>query len=322
MDRLRCIEVFVEVARDGSFTGAARRLGMSKATATKHIAWLEQALGARLLNRTTKHVGLTEAGGHALTQGRLLLEGYDEIGAGARDLVQKPRGLVRVGTPPSFGAHHLLPLVAEFTARYPDVRIQLLLDDGSANLITQGLDLSLRIGPAPEDTGHIAVALSEAPQVLVASRAYLDRHGMPRSPADLDRHNCLVHSLKSPTSIWRFTSTAGEVSTRVRGTICANFGEALKHAALRGHGISMHPYYMVSDDLKAGRLAVVLPDYAPLGLAIYVVYPTRQHLPVRTRRFLEFLRRWAKTPPDWAVPARVTALVPAKARRRPRAGEE
>ena len=124
------------------------------------------------------------------------------------------------------------------------------------------------------------------------------------------------------TSIWRFTSTAGEVSTRVRGTICANFGEALKHAALRGHGISMHPYYMVSDDLKAGRLAVVLPDYAPLGLAIYVVYPTRQHLPVRTRRFLEFLRRWAKTPPDWAVPARVTALVPAKARRRPRAGEE
>jgi DNA-binding transcriptional LysR family regulator len=236
--------------------------------------------------------------------------------------VQKPRGLVRVGTPPSFGAHHLLPLVAEFTARYPDVRIQLLLDDGSANLITQGLDLSLRIGPAPEDTGHIAVALSEAPQVLVASRAYLDRHGMPRSPADLDRHNCLVHSLKSPTSIWRFTSTAGEVSTRVRGTICANFGEALKHAALRGHGISMHPYYMVSDDLKAGRLAVVLPDYAPLGLAIYVVYPTRQHLPVRTRRFLEFLRRWAKTPPDWAVPARITALAPAKAKRRPRAGEE
>ena len=188
MDRLRCIEVFVEVARDGSFTGAARRLGMSKAATTKHVAWLEQSLGAKLLNRTTKHVGLTEAGAHALAQGQLLLEGYEEIGSGARELVEKPRGIVRVGTPPSFGTHHLLPLVTRFTERYPDIRIVLMLDDGSANLITQGLDLSLRIGPAPEDTGHIAVPLTKAPQVLVASKAYLQaaRHaedaGRPRGP--------------------------------------------------------------------------------------------------------------------------------------------
>jgi len=299
---LRCIEVFVEVARDGSFTGAARRLGMSKGTATKHVAWLEQSLGAKLMNRTTKHVGLTEAGAQALDQGRLLLAGYDEIGAGARDLVQKPRGIVRVGTPSSFGTHHLLPLVARFTERFPEIRILLLLDDGSANLIAQSLDLSIRIDPAPEDTAYAALALTKAPQVLVASKTYLQRHGAPKSPADLTHHNCLVHSLKSPTNIWRFTSAAGEVSTRVRGTVCSNFGEALKQAALLGHGISMHPTYMVSDDLKAGRLALVLPDYEPLGLDIYVVYPTREHLPARTRRLLEFLKQWARTPPDWAVP--------------------
>ncbi len=303
MDRLRCIEVFVEVARDGSFSGAARRLRMSKSATTKHVAWLEHSLGAKLLNRTTKHVGLTEAGAHALTQGQLLLDGYEEIGAGARELVQRPRGTVRVGTPPSFGTHHLLPLVAEFTEHYPDIRILLLLDDGSANLITQGIDLSLRIGPPPDDASHITVPLTKAPQVLVASRDYLRKHGTPKTPADLAAHNCLVHSLKSPTNIWRFAGEAGEVSVRVRGNVCANFGDALKQAALLGHGISMHPYYMVSEDLKAKRLVVVLPDYEPLGLDIYAVYPTREHLPVRTRRLLEFLKRWSKTPPDWANPA-------------------
>jgi DNA-binding transcriptional LysR family regulator len=314
MDRLRCIEVFVEVARDGSFTGAARRLGVSKAAVTKHVAWLETSLGAKLLNRTTKHVGLTEAGAHALAQGKALLDGYEEIGAGARDLIQKPRGVVRLGTPPSFGTHHLLPLVAQFTERYPDIQVVLQLDDGSANLITQGLDLSLRIGPAPDDTGYIAVPVTKAPQVLVASKAYLRTHGTPQSPAELASHNCLVHSLKSPTNIWRFTSAAGEVSTRVRGAICANFGEPLRQAALLGYGISMHPYYMVSEDLKAGRLAVVLPEYEPLGLDIYVVYLTREHLPARVRRFLEFLKRWAKTPPDWTVPA--PFLKPARRGRR------
>ncbi len=302
MDRLRCIEMFVEVARDGSFTGAARRLGVSKATMTKHVAWLEQSLGAKLLNRTTKHVGLTEAGAHALKQSKLLLDGYEDIVASARDLIQKPRGIVRVGTPPSFGTQHLMPLVAEFAERYPDIEIVLMLDDGSANLVTQGLDLSIRIGPPPEDAGHIAVSLTKAPQVLVASKAYLQRHGAPLSPADLDRHNCLVHSLKSPTGIWRFTSKAGEVSVRVSGSVRSNFGEALKQAALLGHGISMHPTYMVSEDIKAKRLSMVLPDYQPLGLDIYVVYLTRDHLPARTRRFLEFLKRWAKTPPDWAIP--------------------
>ncbi len=303
MDRLRCIEVFVEVARDGSFSGAARRLRMSKSATTKHIAWLEQSLGAKLLNRTTKHVGLTEAGAHALAQGQLLLDDYEEIGAGARELVQRLRGVIRVGTPPSFGTHHLLPLVTRFTERYPDIRILLLLDDGSANLITQGIDLSLRIGPALDDASHITVPLTKASQVLVASKDYRRVHGTPKTPADLADHNCLVHSLKSPTNIWRFSGTAGEVSVRVRGTVCANFGDALKQAALLGHGISIHPYYMVSDELKDKRLVVVLPDYEPLELDIYAVYPTREHLPVRTRRLLDFLKRWAKTPPDWANPA-------------------
>jgi DNA-binding transcriptional LysR family regulator len=218
--------------------------------------------------------------------------------------------VVRVGTPPSFGTHHLLPLVTRFAERHPDIRVVLMLDDGSANLITQGLDLSLRIGPAPEDGGHISIPLTKAPQILVASKAYLKQHGTPKAPADLASHNCLVHSLKSPTNIWRFSHKSGEVSVRVKGSVASNFGEALKEAALLGHGIAMHPYYMVSEDLAAKRLIAVLPGYEPLKLDITVVYPTREHLPERTRRFLEFLKRWAKTPPDWAKPGRAPSAGP------------
>lgn len=305
MDRLRCMQVFVEVARDGSFTGAARRLGMSKASVTKHVAWLEHALRARLLNRTTKQVGLTEAGLSALGQSRQLLERYEEIEADIRNSLHEPRGVIRVGTPPSFGTYHLSPLIAQFTERHPDIQIVLSLDDGSANLIAQGLDLSVRIGLPTEDAGERVQPLTKAPQVLVASPAYLRKHGTPKELADLANHNCLVHSLKSPTHIWRFTGPKGtEASIRVRGSIASNFGEALQHAARLGHGISLHPYYMVSDDLKAGRLAMVLPEYEPLELDITILSSSRQSLPARVRKFLEFLQDWAKTPPLWTVPTR------------------
>jgi DNA-binding transcriptional LysR family regulator len=281
MDRLRCLQIFAEVARDGSFTGAARRLGMSKASVTKHVAWLEGTLRAPLLHRSTKHVALTDAGRAALDSAKLLLERYEHLEAEARDSVRHPKGLVRVGTPPSFGVHHLTPLVLGFTAKNPDIQVLLSLDDGSANLIEQGLDLSIRIAPALRDSTYVAQPLTRAPQVLVASPRYLEREGAPLVPADLARHNCLLHTLKSPTSIWRFSGPQGEVSARVRGTLCANFGEPLQKAAVSGHGISMHPYYMVADDLAAGRLEPVLPQYEPLELDIFVVFSSRENLPVR-----------------------------------------
>jgi DNA-binding transcriptional LysR family regulator len=298
------MQVFVEVARDGSFTGAARRLGMSKASVTKHVAWLEGTLRARLLHRTTKQVGLTDAGLSTLRSARALLERYEEIEVDVRDSTRQPKGLIRIGTPPSFGAHHLAPLVMGFTALHPEIQVAMILDDGSANLIAQGLDLSVRIAPALEDASYVAQPLTKAPQVLVASPSYLGRHGVPQSVADLARHNCLVHTLKSPTGLWRFTGPDGEASVRVRGSICSNFGETLQHAAALGHGISMHPYYMVSDDLAAGRLQPLLPQYQPLGLDIYVIFSSRQNLPLRVRKFVEYLKEWAKTPPAWAAQER------------------
>ncbi len=295
------MEVFIEVARDGSFTGAARRLGISKAGVTKHVAWLEKSLGARLLNRTTKQVGLTEAGASALRSGRQLLERYEEIETDLGGSLRQPRGVIRLGTPPSFGAQHLAPLIASFVRRYPDIQVAMMLDDGTANFIALGLDLSIRIAPPLEDASYVALPLTKALQVLVASPAYLARRGTPREPAQLAQHNCLVHSLKSPTNRWHLVGPDGPVSVRVRGSLYSNLGEALKHAALLGQGISLHPYYMVSEELAAGTLRVVLPEYAPVGLGIYLIYSPRQTLPLRVRALVEFLKDWAKVPPKWAA---------------------
>ncbi len=302
MDRLRCLEVFAEVARGGSFAAAAQRLAISRSAVTKQVAWLEKTLGAQLLARTTKAVGLTDAGRRLLEQGAPLLERFDEIASDVRDSIATPRGTLRIGTPPSFGVHHLLPLVLQFSRAHPDIDIALETDDGRASLVAERLDLSLRIAPALDDASFIAQSLLKVPQVLVASPAYLKRAGRPKRVADLAQHACLVHMLKSPTAYWHFTEAGQPVALRVRGALRSNLGEALKHAALQGHGLAIHPTYMVADDLATGRLVKVLPKSPPTGLDIYVIYPARHNLPRRVRAFLDFLQDWARDTPDWALP--------------------
>lgn len=310
MDRLRCLEIFAEVARGGSFTAAAQRFSVSRSAVSKHVAWLERSLGAQLLARTTKEVGLTDAGHRLLASSLPLLERYEEIESEVRDSIATPRGVIRIGTPPSFGVHHLLPLVLRFTEQHPDIQIAMEADDGRASLVAERLDLSLRIAPALDDASYVAQSLLEAPQVLVASPVYLRRAGTPATVADLARHECLVHTLKSPTACWRFDDHGRELSVRVRGALCSNLGEALQQATLAGRGLSIHPTYMVAADLVAGRLVSVLPATPPLGLDIYVIYPARDNLPKRVRAFIDFLRDWARQPPDWAAapsPAAVAA---------------
>lgn len=300
MDRLRCFQVFLEVARQGSFGSAARHLNMSPASVTKHVATLEEALGARLLQRTTRSVGLTEAGMLALSNGKALLDRYEAIETDVREATNEIRGVIRVGTPPAFGAHHLTPLVHAFAAENPQVQVVLSIDVGDTNVIAAGLDLTIRITKQIDDSTNIALPIASAPQVVVASPAYLKTHGTPRTLADLADHNCLVHSIKSAMNLWRFTGPKGKVSVRVRGSLVANFGEPLRESALLGYGIAIHPYYMVSDDLAQGRLVQLLPAYEPEGAEIYVVYSSREHLPIRVRRFVTFLREWSKNPPQWS----------------------
>ncbi len=303
MDRLKAIEIFSEVARGRSFTAAAQRLGMAKGNVTKHVKWLEDLLGAQLLARTTKSVSLTEAGLSLLEGGQNLLDGLDALEAAVRGAVKDSKGTIRVGTPPSFGAAHLVPLVTAFSAIHPDIQFALHLDDGRVDIAAEGLDLSLRIAPSLKDTSLVAQKLGSVPQLLVASPAYLLARGKPQTPDDLTGHDCLVHALKAPTNFWTFTGSGGKQSVRVSGSMRANFGEPLRHAALLGQGISMHPNYMVTQDIQKGRLKWLLPAYQPDGLDIYAMYPSRRNLPGRVRLFLEFLRERFQNHPNWDIQA-------------------
>lgn len=299
MDRLKAIEIFAEVARGRSFTAAALRLGMAKGNVTKHVKWLEETLGAQLLARTTKSVSLTEAGLSLLEGGQDLLDSFDAVEAAVRGAVKDSKGSIRIGTPPSFGAVHLVPLVTSFSTMHPDIQFTMHLDDGRVDIAGEGLDLSVRIAPSLKDTSLVAQKLGSVPQMLVAAPAYLAARGKPKIPEDLVKHDCLVHALKSPTNFWTFMGASGKKSVRVSGSLRSNFGEPLRHAALLGHGISMHPNYMVAQDVKANRLRIVLPAYPPSGLDIYAMYPSRRNLPGRVRLFLEFLRERFHANPEW-----------------------
>ena len=299
MDRLRAIEVFAEVARGRSFSAAALRLGMAKGNVTKHVKWLEESLGAQLLTRTTKSVSLTEAGLTLMESGQDLLDRFDGVETAVRCAVRSPKGTIRVGTPPSFGAAHLVPLLTSFSALHPDIQFAMHLDDGRADIAGEGLDLSLRIAPALKDTSLVAQKLGSVPQLLVAAAAYLAARGEPQTPEALSQHDCLINALKSPTNFWTFMGPEGRKSVRVSGPMRSNFGEPLRHAALLGHGISMHPNYMVMRDIRENRLQVVLPAYQPTGLDIYAVYPSRRNMPDRVRLFLEFLRERFQNTAEW-----------------------
>lgn len=299
MDRLKAIEIFTEVARGLSFSGAAQRLGLAKGNVTKHVAWLESLMGAQLLTRTTKSVSLTQAGQQLLERGEALLHQFEEVSESVRGAVKAPQGTIRIGVPPSFGAVHLVPMITAFSALHPDIQFVMHLDDGRADIAGEGLDLSLRIAPSLKDTSLVAQRLGSVAQWLVASDAYLAAKGRPAHPHDLAGHDCLVHALKAPTNLWSFTGPQGDTKVRVRGHMRSNFGEALRQAALLGYGIAMHPTYMVGADIREGRLQVLLPAFKPTRLDISVVYPSRRNMPWRVSLFVEFLVQTFKADPDW-----------------------
>lgn len=290
MDRLRCIEVFVEVAKGRSFSSAARRLGISRATATKNIAQLEKALGAQLLARTTKTVNLTEAGRALLNGGQGIVQQFNRVEETVRQSVNTPTGTLHIGSPPPFAEIHLMPLICGFLAKNPGIDVRLHLDYGGEDPIAEGLDLTLRVAPSLRDTSLVAQRITSVPQTLVASPEYLRVWGEPKSPGELTRHSCLVHLLKSPNCVWTFDGPHGCESVQVSGPIRANFGEVLRQGALMHQGISMHPLYMVVHDLREQRLKVVLPDYRPSGLEVYVLYPSRRNMPVRVKSFIQYMK--------------------------------
>jgi DNA-binding transcriptional LysR family regulator len=299
------MDVFVRVAALGSFSAAARALGVSQTMVTKHIVAIEERLGARLFQRTTRKLTLTEPGIRYREAAERILAELEEAEAEATAAVTEPRGTLRVNAPLSFGIREIAPLVAEFAERFPALTIDIGLNDRVIDLVEEGWDLAIRIGRL-QDSSLVARKLAPIRVLLCAAPAYLQAHGTPHTVADLARHNCLGYSLPNAASAGRWAfGRNGDVVVAVKGTLRANNGDALRAAALAGLGLVYQPSFLFADDLRRGDLVPVTLDHPTFQYAnAYAVYSPDRYVPAKVRVFIDFLaERWAGEPPwDHGLP--------------------
>ena len=298
MDTLTSMKVFATVVEAGSFAAAADRLDLSRAMTSKHMAHLEKHLGARLLNRTTRRLSLTETGSIYFTHCQQILKDLEEAETAATQLTSVPRGTLRIAAPLEFGMMHIGPLLADFLSLYPEVTLDFSLDNRYIDLVEEGFDLAIRLG-ATLETGLIARKFATDSFVVCASPDYFRRNGVPRVPEDLVKHNCLNYSGLPTGTEWHFTSRDGEHTVRMDGNLRANNTDMLKRAALRNTGILVVPRFLVGPDIRAGRLQAVLTEYETRELSIYAVYPSRKYLSAKVRSFIDFVVSRFSPNPDW-----------------------
>ncbi|MEX3938148.1 LysR family transcriptional regulator [Paraburkholderia sp. BR10937] len=291
MDTLVSMKVFRQVVEAGSFVAAAERMNMSAAMASKHVMHLEQQLGARLLNRTTRRVAPTEAGREYYERVAQALTELDEAGqaVGAASVV--PQGRLRVSSLTAFGLRHVMGAVADYAAGFPQVTVDITLSDRVVELIDEGFDVAIRAAPSGlKSSSLIARPLATAHIVLCASPEYLRRHGAPKSVADLARHNFVQYAGASAQELAPFAEGAGGVKPKPGGNLIVNHLEALRVVVLQGGGLSMLGTEVVGDDIAEGRLVPLLVDaLPPRELPIYAVYASRRHLSAKVRSFVDFL---------------------------------
>jgi DNA-binding transcriptional LysR family regulator len=300
MDRFTGLEVFVKVVEGASFVSAARYFSLSPAMVSKHVQLLEHRLGARLLNRTTRRVSPTEVGQNYYERCRRILGDLAAADDLAADLQAAPRGLIKISAPVAFGNGPVANAVADYLSSYPDVSIDLALNDRDVDLLEEGFDLAIQSGPLP-DSSLIARRLGPARMIVCAAPSYIARHGEPKSPADLAGHSCFDYSFAKARGTWTFAGPDGdeEMVPIGPGRFRANSGEARRTLALRGEGIALEPSFIVEDDLRAGRLLPLLAGFQPVPTMIHVVYPHSRLLPAKVRTFVEFLAARFAHAQDW-----------------------
>ena len=299
MDRLTAVRVFVEVADRGSLTQAAEHLEMSAAMVSRYLAAVEDWFDARLLHRTTRKVSLTDAGQAALPACRQMLEIAEEARYIAAKRNREPAGVLRVTTAGSFADAQLTPALIEFQEQYRQVEIVLSVGDKATDLVTERVDLAVRITNTL-DPAMITRPLARCRSMLCASPDYLQRHGLPHSADDLRQHRCIAHAFGIGKE-YRLTRSDGEmIKVPVNWSFHTNETAILRRAALSGAGIGMLPTYYLGDDLRTGRLVHLLPDYEPDVLGIHAIYLSRQHQPLALRLLVDFLAaRFVGEPAPW-----------------------
>lgn len=301
MDHLTCMRAFAAVAETGGFSRAARRTGISKALLSKYVAQLEEHLGVRLLHRTTRQVRLTTTGRAYLERSLPLLAELEELEASVRETHAEPAGTLRVHAPLSFAELQLMGPLAAFRQRHPRIEVELLLGDRLVDLVEEGVDLALRIAELP-DSSLVARRLAPVRLVCCAGRDYLEPQGRPDHPEDLTRHRCLVDTNSPDAGHWAFRDGERTLRVPVRGGFRVNSARAIRELALAGQGIARIPLFVVADDLRSGRLELLLAPFEPPPLGLYAVYPHRRHLSARVRLLIDLLAERFGEPP-WALAA-------------------
>ena len=288
MDRLTSLTVFGRVVECGGFSAAARRLNMSVTMVGNHVQSLEDRLGVRLLNRTTRKVSLTETGKYYYERSSQILSDLEEADRAAGALSTMPRGTLKIYTSSAI-VRFLLPVIDEFMKQYPAISLDFDVGERSIDMIEEGYDLMIRTLPAPDST-LVARKLAPWRHMLVCSSEYRDTHAMPKVPADLVEHNCLQYTYYPYGDEWRFENANGDsVGVKIAGNVVSNSAETLRFLLASGQGIFLAPSFIVFDEVAAGRLVRIMPDYRAVEFTISAIYPNRSHLPTKVRLFIDLL---------------------------------
>ena len=297
MDKLDAMAAFTKVVALGSFAEAGRQLGLTRSAVSKGVIEREQILGARLLDRTTRTVSVTEAGLAYYERCLAILADIEETELQVSRLHDEPRGTLKVNAPMSFGILHVGAAVADFMAAYPDLKVELSLNDRFVDPVEEGFDVTIRIATL-KDSSLIARKLAPSRRALAASPGYIRRHGRPESPDDLINHHCLNYGQTTLMQRWNLTDGGKALNVPINSRLCANNGDVLRHAALAGQGITKLPTFLIGPDIEAGRLEVILEDFPPSDLAIYALYAPNRFLAAKSRLFIDFLvERFGPKPP-------------------------
>lgn len=300
MDKLTEMTVFVEVAHNSSFSAAARKLQLSPSSISKTITRMEQRLDCRLFNRTTRKLHLTESGRHFLTNCIAILTSVEAAEEKLLDDRQLPQGTLTVNSSPGFARHQLIPYLPKFISLYPQLDINLQLTGNKADLIKEDIDVAIRLGRL-QDSNLIARKLGECRRIICASPAYIKKFGAPEKPLDIKKHNCLRLSTNPVFNQWRFSTGKKMQTVSVAGNFVTDTVDAIHDLVLKGYGIARLSTFMVGKDIRQGKLIPVLEDYNHELQQIHLVYQHRQHLPAKTKVFIDYLIGIFVPHPPWGI---------------------
>jgi DNA-binding transcriptional LysR family regulator len=288
MDKFASMKAFTQVVQSGGFAAAARKMGLSRSTVNKLVINLENELNVQLLQRSTRQVNPTPTGLAFYERCLNILGEIEAAEVAVSELQTEPKGTLKINAPMSFGTLYLGKAIAKFGAQYPELQVQLTLDDRFIDPIAEGYDVTIRIAPPETSPSLICQEIAPAPRVLCTSPDYLAKHGVPKAPHELTKHSCLHYGQIVTGNQWQLNHDDQEYQITVKGVLCSNNGEVLKDSAIEGLGIALLPTFIIKRELELKTLVIVLPDYQPPAIALCLLYPLNRHLNTKIKLFVEF----------------------------------